>query len=110
MPDSPQRSTPEEPKVRFEATLHAAVPDVDIAAMFARVADLDIDRIPDPEGGLRVLVTPADCVSLLEQGFEVRLLQALPLKPLDPRLVADDDEVRLWFEERARDVGGQGPA
>jgi hypothetical protein len=88
--------------VRFEATLHAPPGIADVAS----VDDLDVDRVPDPEGGARVLVDVAECVRLLEAGYEVRLQRAVPVKPFDARLLADDDEARSWIEQRVREAGG----
>lgn len=90
--------------VRFEATLH---PRPGIAAV-GRVDDLDVDRVPDPEGGARVLVDVAECVRLLEAGYEVRLQRAVPVKPFDARLLTGDEEARSWIEQRVREAGGPG--
>jgi hypothetical protein len=88
--------------VRFEATLHPRPGVADVG----RIDDLDVDRVPDPEGGSRVVIDLADCLRLLEAGYEVRLQRAVPVKPFDARLLADDDEARSWIEQRVRDAGG----
>jgi hypothetical protein len=88
--------------VRFEATLHPR-PGV---AEVVRVDDLDVDRVPDPEGGVRVLVDVAECVRLLDGGFEVRLQRAVPIQPIDPRLVSSEEDTRSWIEQRVREAGG----
>jgi hypothetical protein len=88
--------------VRFEATLHPRPGVADLA----RVDDFDVDRVPDPEGGVRVLVDVAECVRLLDGGYEVCLQRAVPVKPLDARLLAGDDEARSWIEQRVREAGG----
>lgn len=88
--------------VRFEATVHPGDAPVGFAAVASRVADLELDRIPDPDGGVRLLVDVDECARLLDQGFEVRLRRAVPVRPLDQDLVADDDDVRAWFHARAR--------
>jgi hypothetical protein len=88
--------------VRFEATLHIRPGVADVA----RIDDLDVDRVPDPEGRARVLVDLGECLRLLEAGYEVRLQRAVPVKPFDARLLADDDEARSWIEQRVRDAGG----
>jgi len=65
------------PTVRFSATIHTrrkAESQLD--------GKLDIDRVPDPKGLVRALVTAADCVRLLNQGLEVHLHQAYPVQPL----------------------------
>ena len=89
--------------VRFEATVHprpGAV--VAAAAVEQRVSDLDLDRVPDAAGDVRVLLTPDEVARLTAQGFEVRVQQALPVRPLDPGLVADDATVREWFNTTVR--------
>lgn len=87
--------------VRFEATVHPRA-RVGFAAMARQVADLDLDRLPDAEGEIRLLVDAEQCSQLLDQGYEVRLQRAVPVRPLDQGLVADDDDVRAWFHARAR--------
>lgn len=88
------------PGMRFEVTIH---PSKRIETLDA-VQELDIDRVPDPEGGVRALVTMEEAARLAERGYEVRLLQPLPAKPLDPALVADDAEVRTWLERRVEGI------
>jgi hypothetical protein len=88
--------------VRFEATLHPRPGVADVG----RVDDLDVDRVPDPQGEARVLVDVAECLRLLEAGYEVRLQRAVPVKPLNAQLLADDDEVSSWIEQRVRRAGG----
>ncbi|HVL99913.1 MAG TPA: hypothetical protein VM324_11535 [Egibacteraceae bacterium] len=90
----------EGPDVRFEATVLAPDAGVSAFAVAERVAELDLDRIPDPEGGVRLLIDVDECVALLDRGFEVRLRRAVPVRPLDPQLIAGDDEVQAWFDER----------
>ncbi len=89
--------------VRFEAIVHPR-PDVVMAAAAVeqRVSDLDLDRVPDAAGELRVLLTPDDVTRLTAQGLEVRVQQTLPVRPLDPGLVADDAAVREWFDTTVR--------
>jgi hypothetical protein len=87
-----------QPELRFEATVHAPDRDIDLAAIDA----LDLDRVPDPEGGVRMLLGQQDMARLLAEGYEVRLRAAAPVAPLDPALVADDADVRAWFDEATR--------
>jgi len=87
-------------KVRFEATIHAG--------RKARIADLmnhlGIDRVPDPKGRVRALLTADECVGLLDQGFEIRLYHAHAVRPLDPSLIETDESVRLWLDEERRGI------
>ena len=50
-----------EPQVRFEATVHSK----SRAAAAKMVADLDLDRVPDPKGPIRVLVNAEDAARLV---------------------------------------------
>ena len=87
-------------ELRFEATIHSG--DADVA--LESVADLDLDRVPDPQRGVRVLVTTEDIVALLERGFEVRLHRLARLEPLRPELRVQDDEAIAWLEERVQGI------
>jgi hypothetical protein len=87
-------------KVRFEATIHAGRKARTVELM----NHLDIDRVPDPKGRIRALLTADECVRLLDQGFEIRLYHAHPVRPLDPSLIATDESVRLWLDEELRGI------
>lgn len=89
------------PSVRFSATIHPRE-KMDPKAL----EKLDIDRIPDPTGVIRALVTPADCVRLVNQGFEVRLHRAYPVQPLSPALIEPDDSFKRWLDERVQNIKG----
>jgi hypothetical protein len=85
---------------RFEATVHPGDADVPLG----RVADLDLDRVPDPQGGVRLLVTTDEIVALLERGYEVRLHRVARAEPLSPDLRVDDDASIAWLEERVQGI------
>ncbi|WP_353814861.1 hypothetical protein [Agromyces sp. SYSU T00266] len=85
---------------RFEATVHPGVQDVALS----RVADLDLDRIPDPQGGVRVLITADELGELVRRGYEVRVFRTVPIAPLDPGLVQTDDEAERWLAERVAGI------
>ena len=85
---------------RFEATILPGAQAVPLA----RVADLDLDRIPDPAGEVRVLISAEDAERLLEQGFEVRLLRAHAVRPLDPALISDDAAVAAWLDAQTAGI------
>jgi hypothetical protein len=105
--DTQQPAPAERGPQRFEATIHPGdAGDADLA----RVADFDLDRIPDPESAVRVLVDLEAAEQLVRQGYEVRLHRAVPVQPLNPELIAQDDDVRAWFDERIRPTGqGEAP-
>jgi hypothetical protein len=86
--------------LRFEATVHPGDADVPLG----RVADLDLDRVPDPQGGVRLLVTTDEIVALLERGYEVRLHRVVRAEPLSPQLRIDKDAAVAWLEERVKDI------
>jgi hypothetical protein len=89
---------------RFEATVHPGERDTPLE----RVADLDLDRLPDREGGVRVLIDADDARRLLEAGYEVHLVRVLPVQPLDPSVVMDDASAEAWLEERTRGLKREG--
>ena len=91
---------------RFEATIQPGAQQVSLA----RVAEFDLDRIPDQDGEVRVLLTADDAERLLEQGFEVRLLRAQPVRPLDPALISDDATVDAWLDAQTAGIERSGEA
>lgn len=91
----------ERPKLRYEVVLRVGASGrMDMRS----VAELDLDRVPDPEGGVRLLVDMEEAARLVENGFEVTLLRAVPAGPLDPALIMDDEAARAWLEERFRGI------
>ncbi|MCI3930515.1 hypothetical protein [Streptomyces sp. AN091965] len=96
----------ERPTARFDATVHPGTTHRDLRG----VAGLDLDRIPDPEGAVRVLVTVEECRRLVESGYEVHLHATVPVRPLPGELVERDDAVRAWLEERLRGIRRAGGA
>ena len=85
---------------RFEATVHPGARDVALA----QVSDLDLDRIPDPQGGVRVVVTAEELTELVRRGYEVRVFRTVPIEPLDPSLIESDEDVRRWLDERVAGI------
>jgi hypothetical protein len=57
------------------------------------VADLDLDRIPDPQGGVRLLVTTEEVVELLER--ERARLDALAHALLERETLDQQDAYRV---------------
>jgi hypothetical protein len=100
-PDQPEAGRP---AMRFEATIH---PGAGQQAL-AQVADLDLDRLPDPKGEMRLLISLEEAAMLAERGYEVRLLKAHPVRPLDASMVMDDETAEGWLEERVRGLRGDG--
>jgi hypothetical protein len=95
---------PDQPQFRFEAiVLREAIGE-------ARqiVADLDLDRLPDSKGEVRVLLTAEEAARLLECGYELRLLKAYPIGPLDPSRVMDDKAAQSALEQRIRGLRREG--
>ena len=86
--------------MRFEATVHPGEKE----RALARVADLDLDRVPDPRGDVRLLVTADELAQLLDEGFEVRLHRTIRPQPLSPDLVVSDEEAVAWLEERVQGI------
>ncbi len=92
-------STSEPVPVRFEAVVRSNTHELAISTIDA----LDLDRVPDSGGEIRLIVGPEDCARLVAEGYEVRLQQVVPVQPLDPELVVSDSAAQAWFDEQ---VGG----
>jgi hypothetical protein len=85
---------------RFEATVHPGEGDV----ARAPGSELDRDRIPDPQGGVRVVVTAEELAELVRRGYEVRVFRTVPIAPLDPSLIESDEDARRWLDERVAGI------
>lgn len=92
------------PGVRFEATLHRGERQGDLKEL----PSFDLDRLPAPPGEVRVLLTAEDAARLVQRGFEVHLVRAYPVRPLDRSLVLDDGEAFKLLEERVQNIQRQG--
>ncbi len=89
---------------RFEATVHPGERDVALP----QVSDLDLDRIPDPQGGVRVVITADELADLVRRGYEVRVYRTVPLAPLSPDLIASDEDAMRWLEVRVTGISREG--
>lgn len=87
-------------KIRFEATVHQGEGE----QALTRVADLDLDRVPDPRREVRLLINADELAELLEQGYEVRLHRTVRPEPLSPDLIMTDDEAVGWLEDRVQGI------
>lgn len=86
---------------RFEvvlATLGAESAD-ERGARTARVSALDLDRLPDRDN-IRLLVDAEQLDRLRAAGLSVSVQRSVPVRPLDPALVATDDDVSGWLSAR----------
>lgn len=90
--------------VRFEATLGSTPHRKAVLA----AAELDLDRLPDADGKVKLLLTADDACRLLEQGYEVHLTAAIPVAPLDRKLVMSDEQASRLLEQRVRDLPKKG--
>ncbi len=90
-------------QLRFEATIHQGARE----RALSRVADLDLDRVPDPHGDVRLLINPDELARLLDEGYEVRLYRTVRPRPLRADLVVGDDEAVRWLEERVEGIPRQ---
>lgn len=89
--------------VRFEATVLPGERQLSLQ----RVADFDLDRIPDPKGDVRVLISAEDAERLVAQGYEVVLLRVHRVQPLE-RNLASDEEPSAWLEQQTKGIQRQG--
>lgn len=85
---------------RLSATLVAR----DRKKALTTVSELGLDRVPDARGQIRLLLWPEDVPLLLARGFEVLLHRAIPVAPLDPKLIRADKEVQADLTRRLRGI------
>jgi hypothetical protein len=71
-------------------------------------AELDLDRLPDANGKVKLLLTADDARRLLEQGYEVHLTAAIPVAPLDQKRVMTDDQAQRWLEQQVKGIPKRG--
>jgi hypothetical protein len=92
------------PTVRYEVLVRSGR----AAAERAGIDDLDLDRLPDHEGAVRALVDADELAALEERGLDVERVGEIAVAPLDPSLVARDDDVRGWLESELAPLRGKG--
>lgn len=90
--------------LRFEATL-GATPR---AKALEITAELALDRLPDADRTVRLLISPDDARTLLEHGYEVHLKAALPVAPLSPSLIPTDEAATAWLKKALKKVAPKG--
>jgi hypothetical protein len=90
--------------VRFEATLG---PTPHRKAVLA-AAELELDRLPDADGKVKLLLTADDARRLLEHGYEVHLTAAIPVAPLDQKRIMTDEQAKRWLEQQVKGMPKKG--
>ena len=76
----------------------------------AIVSELGLDRLPDLQGKIHLLLTAGDAERLVQRGVQVELLSVTPVAPLDPKLVFSDEAARADLERRLKGVPRKGGA
>ncbi len=103
-PQAGNRSPAHPPAERYQVTIErVAAESADDPA--ARVSAMDLDRLPDRDG-IRLLVDAEQLDRLRAAGLQVRVDRQVPIQPLDPDLIADDESVAGWLAERLPPTGG----
>jgi len=74
------------------------------------ISELGLDRLPDREGKLHLLIAPDDARRLLEHGARVELLSVTPVAPLSPALILTDEAAGADLERRVKGVPRAGGA
>ena len=100
----PTRPDEAAPAHRFEATLGPATR----ARSLATVEDLALDRLPDVDGKVRLLLSADHARELVSRGFEVHLLGTIPVAPLAPSLVMTDKQSKAWLEKQLKGIPRKG--
>lgn len=103
-PDSIRPSVTQATSVRFEATLGPTP----YGKALLVAAQLDLDRLPDVDGKVKLLLTAEDAQRLLKQGYEVHLTAAIPVAALNPKLIMSDAEAQRRLEQRVKGIAQKG--
>jgi hypothetical protein len=90
--------------IRFEATLGPTP----YRKALSMAADMDLDRLPDVDGQVRLLLTPDDARRLLDMGVPVHLEKAHPVRPLPRERLMSDQQAQSSLEERLKGLPRQG--
>ncbi len=90
----------EGPAVRYSAVL----PDTERSKSIALVSELALDRLPDRNGRIHVLISADEANCLLEQGIAVKLLAVIPIAPLEKSLVMTDVQAQHSLERRVKGI------
>jgi hypothetical protein len=91
------------PLERFEVILEPE-PTVAAAARTAQISALDLDRLPDRDN-VRLLVDADQLARLQAEGLTIRVQRSVPVQPLDPALIAADEDVADWLATRLGNPG-----
>jgi hypothetical protein len=103
--DGPADPVPDGQLERFEVVVEP--PDTDSpGATTARVSALDLDRLPDRDN-VRLLVDAEQLDRLRAAGLQVSVRRSVPVQPLDPALVATEDDVSEWLTARLGPTAGR---
>lgn len=102
-PHQPDGGSSRDSGLRFDVTM----PTKDRAAAIEMVTALDLDRLPDCDGDVHLLVTLDEVALLVEGGHEVRISAALHVAPLDPSLVMEDKDSMAWLEAQVDGIARQ---
>ena len=102
--DKQHRNDEVPPPVRFEATLGP----VSYSTSLAAAASLALDRLPDVNRKVRLLISADDARRLLERGFEVHLLAAVPVAPLDRSMRMSNKQAKNWLEGQLKGIPRKG--
>ncbi len=90
--------------IRFEATLGV----MPYSKARSVAADMDLDRLPDVDGQVRLLLTPDDARRLLAMGMPVQLEKAHPVRPLPRDRLMSDQQAQSWLDERLKGLPKPG--
>ena len=74
------------------------------------VSELGLDRLPDRNGKIHLLIAADDARRLLERGVRVELISVSPVVPLSPPLILTDEAARADLERRLKGVPRAGGA
>lgn len=68
------------------------------------LADMDLDRVPDREGMMRFLVSPAQLEGLRSRRVVLDVGAEVPVRGLDPDLIYSDEAAAADLERRLEGI------
>lgn len=89
-------------QIRFEATVHA------VSGRVPPDVVRHLDTLPDASGAVRVLIGMQEAADLTLSGYEVHLLHAHPIAPLDPARIIDEKQFSDWIQKQRDRIQQQG--
>src|SRR4029077_903782 len=105
-----QKPTQSDPNNRQPCRFTAVVTHPPRREAMRLISELGLDRLPDRNGKIHLLISADDARRLLERGLRVELISVSPVGPLSRSSILTDEAARADLERRLKDVPRPGGA